>query len=164
MASECCKTSEKHVRYKNYETGYTFYHLHCSFCGTIIKRLSKSEVMQLDVSKVLEFDDEDYRKNREAQWKKRNDEYQEIRRLEQESNDRAWLEKYTKYLQSPEWREKRKLVMLRAQGICEGCRKANATEVHHLTYERLGDEMLFDLVAICKMCHDKIPNRFGRMA
>jgi 5-methylcytosine-specific restriction endonuclease McrA len=64
-----------------------------------------------------------------------------------------WHETYEQYLASGAWKEKRRLVMLRAQGICEGCRTSPATVVHHLTYKRAMREMLFDLVAVCESCH-----------
>ena len=43
--------------------------------------------------------------------------------------------------------------MERAQGLCEGCRRRPATEVHHLTYEHVGDELLWELKAVCDHCH-----------
>ena len=60
------------------------------------------------------------------------------------------------YLASPEWAERRSLVMDRASGMCEGCRKVMATEVHHLSYRNWGNEFLFELVALCSDCHDRI--------
>lgn len=57
------------------------------------------------------------------------------------------------YLQSPEWREKRRLVLDRAKGMCDGCRVNRATQVHHLTYRHWGRELLFELVALCDGCH-----------
>lgn len=63
---------------------------------------------------------------------------------------------YESHLRSPKWALIRRGVMERSRGICEGCGFAQATQVHHLTYDRLGDEMLFDLVAICSPCHRKV--------
>ncbi len=63
---------------------------------------------------------------------------------------------YAEYLASPAWRRKRQQVLDRDGGICQGCRKKAATEVHHLTYVRFGGEMLFDLVAVCDDCHYRI--------
>lgn len=60
------------------------------------------------------------------------------------------------YLTSPEWTERRSLVLDRANGLCEGCRKARASEVHHLSYRNWGNEFLFELVALCGDCHDRI--------
>lgn len=67
----------------------------------------------------------------------------------------AWWAWYDQYLLSPEWRDLRERVFDRSDGRCEGCRNLNATQVHHLTYERVGAELLFDLVAVCDECHEK---------
>lgn len=40
--------------------------------------------------------------------------------------------------------------------LCEGCGKARATQVHHKTYRNLGDEFLFELVALCDACHKRL--------
>lgn len=60
---------------------------------------------------------------------------------------------YEQYLQSSSWRLKRDAVMKRDCYLCQGCLIAQATEVHHLTYDRIYNEMLFDLVAVCHDCH-----------
>lgn len=60
------------------------------------------------------------------------------------------------YLASPAWAERRSLVMDRASGMCEGCRKAKAAEVHHLSYRNWGNELLFELVALCRDCHARV--------
>ena len=73
-----------------------------------------------------------------------------------ERNDAEWWFRYNTYLQSPEWEKKRKLVLDRARGICEGCGRKKAVQVHHLHYRRVGQEMLFDLVAVCQECHDAL--------
>lgn len=69
-----------------------------------------------------------------------------------------FTESYSRYLQSDEWRAKRALVLKRCGGICEGCGTAKATEAHHRTYDHLFDEFLFDVVGLCRPCHDRIPN------
>lgn len=65
----------------------------------------------------------------------------------------AW---YAEYLETDVWREKRLQVLARARNTCEGCGLVKPTQVHHLTYERVGREMLFDLVAVCDDCHREI--------
>lgn len=67
-----------------------------------------------------------------------------------------WFDVYAEYLASPEWDERRRLVLERAGGICEGCRRARATQVHHTTYKHAGDELLFELVAVCNACHERL--------
>lgn len=61
---------------------------------------------------------------------------------------------YTSYMQSPAWQRKRLQILNRSGGRCETCGRA-ATQVHHLTYERLGNEYMSDLLAVCEPCHDK---------
>lgn len=62
---------------------------------------------------------------------------------------------YADYLNSAEWRERRDAVMDRCDGICEGCRKQSASDVHHLTYKHIGNEFLFELVGLCRDCHTR---------
>ena len=97
-------------------------------------------------------------------------------------NERAYK---SEYLKSDEWKRKRDAVMQRAMQsfmpaspvirrtvdrygrviksiaverlpICEndGCTN-EATQVHHLTYERIGKERLDDLQALCRKCHEQ---------
>jgi 5-methylcytosine-specific restriction endonuclease McrA len=59
------------------------------------------------------------------------------------------------YRLSPEWREKRRLVLDR-DGECQVCGRIEGLEVHHLTYENACDEPLHHLVAVCTGCHHAI--------
>lgn len=63
---------------------------------------------------------------------------------------------YEAYLRSPAWRELRGAVLARASDCCELCRIFDAVQVHHLTYERLGNERLTDLLAVCATCHESL--------
>lgn len=65
-----------------------------------------------------------------------------------------WWAWYDRYLASPEWARKRAAALGRDRGLCCGCGVKPATQVHHLTYARVGREMLFDLVSVCDVCHD----------
>ena len=72
------------------------------------------------------------------------------------ADDSAFWLAYDEYLAGSVWKRKRELVFERANGICEGCRESPATQVHHLLYEHVGDEFLFELVAVCDECHDRL--------
>jgi hypothetical protein len=90
----------------------------------------------------------------------------EEERLEQ---SRCWWAAYDHYLQSSSWAEKRRLVLRRANGLCEGCGSSRAVQVHHRNYpqgvspgslEWIAREKLFDLIALCSRCHtDLHPER-----
>jgi hypothetical protein len=77
-----------------------------------------------------------------------------IRKQKANKGSRAFV--YEEYLKTPAWKSLRVKVFKRSIGNCEGCADNRATEVHHLTYDRLGYEMLFDLVAVCRPCHEII--------
>lgn len=63
--------------------------------------------------------------------------------------------RYQEYLQSPQWKVKRQKVLERDRSKCQGCLERTATQVHHLTYQHVFDELLFELVAMCESCHQK---------
>ena len=63
---------------------------------------------------------------------------------------------YETYLRSSSWEVKRQKVLSRADYVCEGCLDRPATQVHHLTYEHIKKEFLFELVAVCEQCHERI--------
>lgn len=65
---------------------------------------------------------------------------------------------YTEYLQSPQWREKRKLKAEEQNYTCEICHKVvrKGFHVHHKTYRHFMDEPLSDLMFLCEDCHMKL--------
>lgn len=66
---------------------------------------------------------------------------------------------YQRYLASREWAQKREEVRLRSGNRCEHCFNAPQQAVHHLTYERIGNENLSDLMAICNPCHEYLSGK-----
>ena len=74
---------------------------------------------------------------------------------ELDARSKDWKAEYEAYRRTPRWQVKRSKVMIRAKGLCEGCLDAPATVVHHLSYANIGDELLFQLVALCRPCHHK---------
>ena len=65
-------------------------------------------------------------------------------------------ENYYEYLKSETWKEKRKELLEEAAWVCFLC-GGKATQIHHLKYNNLGDEMLGeDAEAVCGNCHKEI--------
>lgn len=91
------------------------------------------------------------RARREAHWANVSQQH----RAASEQRDREWQAQYEAYLQTPAWRHRRVLVLRRANGVCEGCMSAPATQVHHKTYAHVGNELLFELAAVCDDCHER---------
>jgi hypothetical protein len=62
---------------------------------------------------------------------------------------------YSKYLQTPEWQERRLHHLKSADYRCQVCNSSNQPiDVHHRTYERRGEEQFKDLIALCRSCHE----------
>jgi len=56
------------------------------------------------------------------------------------------------------WREQRVTIFRRAKGRCEWCGRP-ATQVHHLNYRRVFNELPSDLVALCAECHADVHHK-----
>ena len=70
-----------------------------------------------------------------------------------------WWARYRDYLQSDQWKRKRRACLRRAGGVCERCARRVAKQAHHLTYKRLGKEAPGDLLAVCRPCHEALHDR-----
>src|SRR2546430_16166607 len=77
-----------------------------------------------------------------------------------EPNDRKTESnyEYLRYLQSQRWRTLARAVRMRAKGKCEICQRANGEECAHLTYDRIFNELMTDLLWVCKKCHRELDN------
>lgn len=60
---------------------------------------------------------------------------------------------YPRYLASRKWALKRAAVRERSDDTCERCLVAPMQAVHHLTYTRIGNELMSDLLGVCNPCH-----------
>jgi hypothetical protein len=68
-------------------------------------------------------------------------------------------QRYDEYLRSPEWKERRDRIVKRDRGQCQSCTSKSQLQVHHMTYERIGNEHDDDLVTVCHACHQRIHGR-----
>lgn len=67
--------------------------------------------------------------------------------------------KYSQQLLTPEWKEKRLLILKRDKYCCRKCGTSKNLQVHHELYER--GKMAWQienkyLITVCKPCHDEI--------
>jgi 5-methylcytosine-specific restriction endonuclease McrA len=82
-------------------------------------------------------------------------EEQRLRRLASQART-AQLRKmpFAEYRVQSEWQARRSATQARAGHRCQTCGKNDVRlDVHHNTYERYGDESIFDLVVLCDRCH-----------
>uniref|UniRef100_A0A6M3L6M0 Putative homing endonuclease n=1 Tax=viral metagenome TaxID=1070528 RepID=A0A6M3L6M0_9ZZZZ len=61
---------------------------------------------------------------------------------------------YDGYINSKEWKAKRRAAFLHYGKACQICGSTQELSVHHLTYERLGREKMKDLQVLCNSCHE----------
>lgn len=139
--------------------GVVEYRNQCARCGSIVKVIRHADVGSEMIAQgirpgsTLPAWDESLR---ESWWQQRAERAQQQYSDQCKASDAEWWERYETHMKSSKWRATAAKVMKRAGGICEGCGIASPRHVHHLTYERFGDEMLFDLVALCPDCHQKL--------
>ncbi len=73
--------------------------------------------------------------------------------------DRDTNPEYTAYRQSERWEKLRRAASLRANGKCEICLRKDGRELAHLTYERIFNERLTDVLWVCVPCHRSLDGR-----
>jgi len=83
-----------------------------------------------------------------AAWTRVNSQYNPSRRVIGDGNTR-----YARYLNSVDWLRFRVTVLVLAGFHCADC-PDEASEVHHLNYQRVGSELLTDVVPLCRDCHE----------
>lgn len=69
--------------------------------------------------------------------------------------------KYDNYLKSEHWsdvKQRYKSSKLNRKKLCKMCYRDLRLDLHHITYKRIGQERLQDLLQICRECH-KIVHR-----
>jgi hypothetical protein len=121
-------------------------------CGEIIgQAISKAQVPDGCLAM-----DEALLASRRAERRQKYEEVLQKHVRKQKAQRSAWWARYKVYLASPEWHAISSKVRKRADGICEGCGAAPATQVHHLSYTHAFNEFLFELVAVCDRCHDRL--------
>jgi len=139
---EECLHPVKVVRFKIDARGRYMYLYQCTTCHQRVGDWLKREVA-LNGRSATPFDSDAEQESRKRIYEERREE----RRVE-------WRSRYENHLRSDKWRELRRLVWQRAKGLCERCSEPGA-HVHHLTYERMGDELLSDLQLLCRRCHEE---------
>lgn len=65
---------------------------------------------------------------------------------------------YDLYMESDLWQRRRRRSLERAGGQCEwpNCDQRSRLQVHHLSYERLGQELDEDLIVLCPSHHGEV--------
>lgn len=147
-----CTHEHQELRRRMFSDGAQHYVMQCMECGTQIRAVGKSDPkIRALYALPPEFDDS----ITPSYWERR------VNRIREASAARLADRRatYHAYLESQAWRNKRGQRLRVDDWLCQakldGCTRA-ATDVHHLTYTHVGNEPLFDLVSVCRACHEQI--------
>ena len=160
-----CTHSNTSIRKRTIKGGSYQYCRQCLNCGQRVGlAISKKEVLSLG-QKLSAFNDDllqsyllSKQSNYDAIYEKFKIKDIELAKdfgVDGKYNKERFFEIYKNHLNSEKWQKIRDKVLKRSNNICEGCMEEEATTVHHISYNDVGDELLFQLVALCKKCHDK---------
>lgn len=146
-----CDHQEAALRKRVVRGGAVQYVYQCQRCGEP-RNQPLAKVKAIEACGGTEpppFDD-----NIQADWRQRRSEAGKA--VKERFSRSAFFADYDEYLNSAAWAKRRSAVLKRARGVCEGCGECLPTQVHHLTYEHVGLEFLFELVAVCDACHERL--------
>lgn len=132
--------------------GREFFGLQCCICGRWVRAIKKASIPEQ--SPLPPFD-EILRERSYAQERER---YTQLREQNEEYAARRaglWRGYYESYMLSPRWfnSRARRAALTRNGGMCAACGTRRSSHVHHRSYQRLGEELPEDLVALCAGCH-----------
>lgn len=65
---------------------------------------------------------------------------------------------YKEYLKSPHWQATRKKALKHYDNQCTICGSKVKLNVHHFTYENIGNESIHELTVVCEGCHRLLHN------
>jgi transcription elongation factor Elf1 len=142
-----CGETESVVAVVTHSNDTKHYCLECQTCGkrNAVKRVVLTPTQIVNAKPASDTLSQEYWKQRQGEWQRERDE-----------KNTEWWRRYNGYLQTPKWRDKRDRVLRRDNYVCKACEHRRATQAHHLTYKHAFDEPLFDLIAICDLCHESL--------
>ena len=65
------------------------------------------------------------------------------------------------YMRSSAWKLRKLATLMVQNDQCKLCSSTHDLQLHHLTYERLGNEYQSDLVVLCGQCHQNQHDHYG---
>lgn len=157
-----CVHAEQALRRRIVSNGVMHYVLQCQRCGKHMRNVGPGDPLRAALTEPPPMWDSTLSEN---YWAETVPVSREFWAAERQAREDEWWNRYNEYLASDEWRTRADLRLAkdghRCQAQLAGC-TGRATQVHHLDYRHLGNEPLFDLISVCRHCHELIPNRRTR--
>lgn len=142
-----CTHENRELRIRVIADGRSAHYRQCIICGNAGNAVSAKTVQtELQGQKAPPFDNEldhRWRGRKHAEYLSTYKQIEPVLRAE-----------YEAYLASELWAQRRSATIRAAKGVCQCCEHFPATQVHHITYERIGNERASDLMAVCTFCHE----------
>lgn len=155
---EQCPHERQDLRRRIVSNGIEHFVMQCLICGSHVRAVPKAEI-GADQRDAMPLFDEGIR---DRYWA----DIDQHRREHAEQVRASMRAEYAEYLRSPQWSRKRNARLAMDGGRCQarldGC-LGTATEVHHLDYRYIRNEPLFNLVSVCRPCHEQISVMEGRV-
>ena len=151
-AQYACECKNSIYVYKTDSLKRKVYYRMCVRCRETGQAISVKGLPAMEVENIAEYDDGPAKSRRANKQHERRMVQERYMRQDRDERLESLAERYA----DPSWETLRQKVLDRCHRRCEGCGEEAATVVHHLTYERLWAEMLFDLVGVCEDCHKSI--------
>lgn len=141
-----CNHPQTEVRKRRFANGRYHLQAQCLACGELVGKFVAQEGISLDEVAGVDY----------ALMEAKE---QERRTAREQQAAQARLSRhlqYEEYLRnSPNWQRLRAAVLKRDRGVCQGCLSTAATEVHHTTYVHIYEELAYELVSVCRDCHER---------
>ncbi len=150
---DCCRTPYQIISQDHKFPTRTRLYYQCIYCGGSMNRLKPLSFKTYGNKCESEFCN-----YRFEEWRQERQEESNMLVITKKSTNHLFssYNKYYTYLNSDEWKEKRKLVLQRDNNMCQICKVNKAVDIHHLSYINLYNEPLDDLQALCRNCHTQV--------
>jgi hypothetical protein len=150
-----CNHPRQELRIYHKSNGTGECRVQCLTCGAMVRSVKKATIPIQQLNRLPKWDDTLSTEH----YKKYHERCQELAEHQRNVKNQEWWDWYNAYLRNSRWQEKRQAVFKRCNYVCEGCRQERATDVHHVSYEHVGNELLFELVGLCHECHLRVDNK-----
>lgn len=154
----CEHTAAIPVKYTK-SNGVICVRIQCQRCGESQGERKKADYCIDSLPAWNELLRDEWRAERNARWQEMREQDNANRQAELLQQNAEWWAKYSIYLRSQQWHKMRAKVLERDANLCQACLTNEAAHVHHLSYDlynQLGKSAAFELVAICRSCHEQI--------
>lgn len=170
VSPESCPHEKFTLTKRAYENGSTAFVEQCNVCGKHIRCVSKSTVTKPDDVPPFNSMIEEALRSMHGKWtlakaevyRESHEQYRRTLRSKIREGQVTVNTTFHSYYNSDEWKRTRLRILSRDDHQCQAC-ESPAQCVHHIVYDRLGQENDIDLISLCKNCHTEVHHRQDRM-